>query len=230
MIKAIFIDIDNTLLSFDEHVKSSMKEGFERFGYPEYSPDMYSVFKGINDVLWRELEQNIITLEELKAKRWDLIFTALNIEGNGAEFEEYFRERLFYSAHPEPFAIEILEYLYGKYPLFVASNGPLLQQKNRLKVGKMNGYFKDFFVSDDIGYSKPGREFFDEAFRRIRQSGYGNIAPEETMIIGDSLSADMQGGFDYGMATCFYNKYGKDDVPEFLNYNIISLKEIREIL
>ena len=231
LIKVVFIDIDNTLLSFTGYVKEAMREGFSYFGLKPYKEDMFPVFERINNSLWRQLEQGSLTFEELVKCRWDLIFKELDIEFDGKVFEEYFLERLFYSAVPEEGAEDLLEYLSRKYTLCVASNGPYEQQMNRLRVGKMADYFDYFFISSQIGAQKPSGEFFDRCFSILREDRFPGLAPEDVMIIGDSISSDISGGIDYGMHTCLYQK---DIMPERndsgADYVVVSLSEIKRIL
>ena len=231
MIKVILIDIDNTLLSFTGYVKETMREGFSYFGLKPYTEDMFPVFERINNSLWRQLEQGALTFEELIDCRWDLIFKALDIDFDGKAFEEYFRERLFYSAVPEDGAVDLLQYLSSKYTLCAASNGPYDQQMNRLRVGEMIDYFDHCFISSQIGAQKPSRQFFDRCFSILRESGFPDLAPDEVVIIGDSISSDISGGIDYGMHTCLYQKNtmpGRDNSAA--EHVVGRLSEIKRIL
>ena len=231
MIKVVLIDIDNTLLSFTGYVKEAMREGFSFFGLKPYTEDMFPVFEKINNSLWRQIEQGTLTFEELEKCRWNLIFKELEIDFDGAIFEEYFREKLFYSAVPEDGAEDLLKYLSSKYTLCVASNGPYEQQMNRLRIGKMRAYFSYCFISSQIGAQKPGRQFFDHCFSILRENGFPELTPEEVIIIGDSISSDISGGIDYGMHTCLYQK---NAIPEQsdsgADYVVNSLSEIKNIL
>lgn len=231
MIKVILFDIDNTLLSFSEYVKQTMKTGFEKFGIATYKDEMFSVFNKINSGLWRSLEKGEIDFNKLQKIRWNMIFEALGVSADGEAFEKYFRECLFDNAIPEKDAMEILEYLHSKYTLCVASNGPYLQQVNRLKVGGMLPYFSHLFISEEIGYSKPSKEFFDTCINRLNSKSQQLLKPCEIMIIGDSLTSDMAGGIQCGMQTCFYNPENKP-IPcgMKLDYTIASLKELKNIL
>ena len=231
MIKVVFIDIDNTLLSFTGYVKEAMKEGFSHFGLKPYTEAMFPVFERINNSLWRQLEQGTLSFEELIECRWDLIFKELDIDFDGKVFEEFFRERLFYSAVPEDGAVDLLKYLSRKYTLCAASNGPYDQQMNRLRVGEMIDYFDYCFISSQIGAQKPARQFFDRCFSILRESGLPDLAPEEVMIIGDSISSDISGGIEYGIHTCLYQK---NKIPERNNsgadHVVGSLYDIKRIL
>ncbi len=229
-IKAILIDIDDTLLDFDAYVKEAMKSGFQRFGLSPYKEEMYQTFLKINTGLWSELEKGELSFEELKKIRWNLIFQALGIDFDGEVFENYFRGELFYSAIPVEGAFEMLDYLSEKYPLYVASNGPFAQQINRLKVGGMDLYFKDFFISEKIGASKPSKVFFDYCFSVLKENDK-SLLPENILMIGDSLSSDMKGAIDFGFKTCFFDKKNKGlpNDPK-IDFCIKSLTEITKII
>lgn len=231
MIKAVLFDIDNTLLSFDEYVKAAMKSGFEEFGLCKYEDYMFSEFTKTNSELWHSLERGELSFEELKRIRWNLIFEKMGISADGVAFEKYFRSFLYSSAILIENAEEILQYLFGKYILCAASNGPFLQQENRLRVGNLLQYFSHLFISEEIGFSKPAKEFFDICIERLNSGSDENIQPDEILIVGDSLSSDMAGGIQSGIKTCFYNPDSKP-IPQEMNidYSIKSLCEIKEIL
>lgn len=231
MLKAILLDVDNTLLSFDEYVKQTMKQGFALFGIGTYEEGMFSVFNEINTGLWQSIEKGELDFEQLQQIRWNKIFAALGFSADGIAFETYFRECLFESAIPEKGAMELLEYLHGKYTLCVASNGPYLQQVNRLTISGMLPFFSHLFISEEIGFSKPSQQFFNTCLRRLNADTEQDILPDEVMIIGDSLSSDMAGGIQFGLQTCFYNPASKN-LPHGVkvNYTVTSLKEIESIL
>lgn len=109
-------------------------------------------------------------------------------------FEEYFCEELYKSAIFEPNALELIQYLSGKYITCVASNAPYEQQMNRLKVGGIDSFFAHIFISSRIGTKKPDKGFFDYCFKKLRESVYVDLMPEETIIIGDTITSDIIGG------------------------------------
>ncbi len=229
MLKAILIDIDDTLLSFQGFVKESMKEGFPKFGLGEYEDEMYSVFTRINKDLWHRLEEGTLSFEELKKVRWNMIFEVLGFQADGIAFEAYFRDFLFDNAILEDGALELMEYLKGKYILCAASNGPYDQQVNRLKKGGLLPYFSHLFISEEIGHAKPSGEFFKACLYRLNK--FDTVLPEEMMILGDSVSSDMVGGINFGIKTLYYNP--KDAVlpPEIKpDFTVRSLREIQSIL
>lgn len=231
MPKVILMDIDDTILSFQGYVREAMESGFETFGIGPFEESMFSVFHEVNNRLWHRLEEGTLSFEELKRIRWNLIFEALGFHADGVKFEEYFRDRLFDSAIPEEGAKELLDYLKGKYILCAASNGPFLQQKNRLRVGGMLDCFDHLFISEEIGSTKPSREFFEVCLQRLNQGRSETFDAKDLMIVGDSLSSDIAGGIGFGMKTLFYNPTKKEIPPELRpDFTVNTLKEIERIL
>ncbi|MBQ4643013.1 MAG: YjjG family noncanonical pyrimidine nucleotidase [Oscillospiraceae bacterium] len=222
MIKAVFIDIDGTLLDFEACVEEYMRLGLTE-NKIEYKPEMLETFHRINNGFWRDLEQGKITFEELLERRWATVFEALEIDLNGPEFETYFRKRLHESAIPMEGSYETLEYLSGKYRLFAASNGPHEQQVERLRKAGMLGYFEEVFTSGKIGEEKPSPYFFEYCFEKV------DILPSESIMLGDSLTSDMKGGVCFGMKTVWLNGKGeKTELP--VDYEIKSLAEVKNII
>ena len=225
MIKAVLLDIDNTLLDFDAYVQTTMRDGFDKFGIGPYREEMFAVFSRVNHGLWRQIEDGTLTFAELTKVRWNRVFEALGIEADGPAFETYFRACLADSAISVAGAFELLDYLKGRYVLGVASNGPYEQQLNRLRKGGMFDYFSHYFVSEKIGASKPSAQFFSYCLDEL------GIAPEHILMIGDSLTSDMAGAIACGMHTCYFdkNKQGiSTDLP--LEHTVESLTDILTFL
>ena len=229
-LKAIFLDIDNTLLDFDAAAQQSMEESFHKFGL-SFHPAMMSIFNEENDKIWQRIEKKELSIADLPHVRWQTILPKLGLQADGEAMEKEFKSRLHTSAVPVEGAIEILSYLHKKYMLCAASNGPYRQQLNRLEKAGMLGYFTHCFVSEQMGVEKPSQRFFDGCFTELP-----GILPEETMMIGDSLTADMAGGRQAGMHTCWYDRKQKSTsgvlIPgmEYVDDTILDLLELKELL
>ncbi len=224
--KIVFLDVDGTLLDFDGYVKEALQTGFHKFHLGTYEPGVYQVFEQINTDLWEQIERGELTREELMKIRFRKIFDALGIDFDGAVFEQYFIDNLYDSAILIPGAMELVTYLAGKYPLCIASNGPIDQQENRLRKAGLLPFMDKLFLSEQIGAAKPSPQFFDAAFRQLP-----GVSPEETILIGDSLTADMAGASQYGMKTCWYNPFHKEAPSGLsLDYTVDSLGQIQNIL
>lgn len=225
MIKAVFIDIDNTLLDFNACAKTAIRLLFDEYNR-EFTEEVFDVFLRINDRLWLEIEKGTLTKDELHRIRWQLIFDELGISICGEEFEKGFIKTLITCAEPVDGARDILKYLSSKYPVFAVSNSGHNQQMARLEKAGMAQFVQKVFLSETIGFSKPRKEFFDGCFSEL-----SGLSPENVIIIGDSLSADIAGGAGYGLKTCWFNFLG-EKLPESItpDYIVTRLSDIKNIL
>ena len=224
MLTTVFIDVDNTLLDFHLCAEDSVKRGFMEWGL-EYTDEVFAVFNEINNGLWHALEKGEITRDDIFRTRWQMIFERLGIDRDGIEFEKIFVTNLADSAIPVEGANELARYLSDKYKLYVASNAVHQQQIIRMTKAGMIDYIADFFTSEAIGFAKPSKEFFDECFSRLE-----GVKKENAIIIGDSLTADIKGGADYGIKTCWFNYKGEKYEGRPADYIVDSLREIMNIL
>ena len=200
MIKAVLMDIDDTLLDFDLCSEWSMRSAAELLGV-KLPSDAFETFRKINISLWKDIERKALTLDELYCIRWNRVFKALNISFDGTVFEKAFVEFLSESVIPVEGAMEILMYLSRKYPVYAASNGPYGQQLRRMRMAGMHSYLSGYFISEKVGHTKPGKDFFKYCLEKM-----GIEKPEDVLMIGDSLSADIQGAKAFGMKYCWFNK------------------------
>ena len=231
MIRAILLDIDNTLLDFDAYVQTALEEGFAQYGLGEYTPQVYQTFLSINGPLWHALERGELTYQELLQVRWNKVFAALGIAFDGLTFEKYFKGRLFHTAIPEAGAEDLLDRLEGKYILATASNGPYEQQINRLKLAGMFDKCSHHFISEAMGVAKPAKDYFDHCLAKINQTQSIPLTPQEVLMIGDSLSSDIAGAKNAGMKTCFYDKHKTGDTKGLCpDFTVQTLSEIPDLL
>ena len=224
MIKAVLMDIDNTLLDFNASAEMAMKMAFNIHGL-KFADGYFSVFKRVNDGLWLKIEKKIITRAELHKIRFNLILRELGMEYDGEKIEKDFLESLNVCAVHIDGAQELLRYLSEKYILCSASNAPRVQQYKRLEYSGLIKYFRHLFISEEIGYNKPDARFFDACFKKLPP-----IPPAETVIVGDSLTADIAGGKNYGMTTVWFDREGGAAQGAAPDYTAASLAEIKDIL
>lgn len=227
MIKAVLIDIDNTILDFDAYVEWSIRTGMEHFGICKYEPYMLDVFHTENNKLWKQIEEGTLTIDELKKIRFNNVFAALGFSFDGVTFEKYFRDSLNESAILIDGAKEMIEDLSKDYILCTASNGPYNQQVHRMEISGLNRFISHHFISEKIGYSKPSENYFKRCMKVLNKSG--SVCVDEVVMIGDSVTADINGGKAFGMKTVFFDKHktGKTSVAD---YNVDSLLKIPSII
>jgi len=225
MIRAVLLDVDDTLLDFNKCAAVSMYLAAEDFGItlPEHA---FPTFTEINNALWKEIEAGTLTLEGLYQVRWNRVFAKLGIAADGEAFEKAFIAHIAHSAETVEGAGALIAYLAEKYRVFIATNAPEEQQIERLtKAGLMQG-IEAVFASEAIGHAKPQKEFFLACMERM-----GDIAPDEIAMIGDSLTADIIGAHEMGHMTIWYDhrKCGMKK-PDYADHKVGTLKEIEEIL
>ena len=225
MIKAVFIDVDNTLIDFNKSACLATEKAMQLYSLPFSRDKFFSDFVRINDMLWKKIEQGTLTREELLKLRFKLVLKEWGVDFDGEIIEKQFRQNLRDFAVLIDGAKELLTYLKEKYKVFVCSNAHFDLQQTRLKLAGIHHYFDDFFVSETIGYDKPSKEFFDKA---IKLSGFKK---EEIIMIGDSLSADIKGGKNAGIKTIWFDYFnlGSDNGinPDFV---VKRLQEIKNII
>ena len=224
-IKVVFLDVDNTLLDFNANAKLCLEITFKEFGLPFKNED-FAVFKKINDKLWQDVEKKIITRERLHEIRFDIIFKELGIFADGKKVEKSFLENLNRCTLFVDGAMDIVKYLSKKYILCSASNAPYVQQVERLKNSGIDKFLSHKFISEELGAVKPDPSFFEKCVERLNFSDKSKM-----VIIGDSLSADVLGGKNFGIKTIWFN-FEKLTPPYKVEPDFIvnSLKDIKKLL
>lgn len=224
-VKAVLIDIDNTILDFDKCADKAIKQTAEH--YSVILPENYfRVFSECNDKLWHLLEEGIITKQDIYDRRWVEIFKRLGIDADGVAFEEMFRAKIRDIAIPVDGAEELLSYLAEKYPVYCASNASRERQEHRLGSIGFDRYISGMFMSEDIGFQKPAKEFFFACTNALYP-----LKPSEIVMIGDSVNADIIGAKNFGLKTIWFNFRNEAyDEYNFTDCTVNSLREIRNII
>ena len=149
MKKFLFIDLDNTLIDFNECARHSIINAFEELGFT-YTENVFKTFIEENVKIWKRLEKGEITKAELRTNRWNIILGKLGIDFDGTVLEEMFENGVAKGAYAVEGAYDLLDYLYGKYKLYIVSNGFRFVQESRLKIGNFEKYFYRFSFINNI--------------------------------------------------------------------------------
>ena len=84
----------------------------------------------------------------------------------------------------------------------------------------------EMFISEKLGVTKPSRKFFEIALRVLDIE-----KREKVLVVGDSLGADIKGGNDAGLATCWYNPHGAENDTDIQpTYTISRLEDLYPIV
>jgi len=223
MYRTFLLDIDNTLLDFDAAEKRGFIKVIESYEI-EYNREMLDQYKKINRNLWSLLEQGKIEKEELLNTRFGEFFRLYHIEANGIEAESRFRRHLGESADLIPNAKEtLLELKRQGKNLYSASNGVYDTQIQRLKNAGVHDLFDGMFISEKVGYEKPALSFFEYCFHNIP-----DFEKEKTIMVGDSISSDIQGAINAGIDSCLFIR-SENSTLSSATYTIRDISELLHI-
>lgn len=221
----LLFDADGTLFAYDGAEEEALQNVFAHYQLP-FDEVVAETYKRINQGMWRRLEEQTITLMDLRWQRFADLFDELEIQQDSLAFSKTYLHYLGQSAHLIPGTLEVLDKLRGRYRMAIITNGINDVQQSRIRLSGLGRYFPFVFTSEAIGVFKPARGFFDAVF-----AGIGQPAKENVLVIGDSLSSDIAGGVGYGLDTCWYNPRGEQDKNGYpITYEIRELRELLEIL
>lgn len=206
----LLFDVDNTLLDFDANEAESFRNLLRDQG-ETYTEELYQTYREINDALWKSIERNEKTVDEVLNSRFSLLMSHYGKEVDGAEWEKNYRYYLNRGIQEIPGVHGILQRLKKDRRLYVVTNGLLETQEYRMTASGLVKYFEECFISQNIGAGKPSKEFFDHVKQHIP-----GFEADKTMIIGDSLTSDILGGNRAGITTCWFRKNGPENgkMPE----------------
>ena len=224
--KFLLFDLDHTLLDFDaaEDVALShllKEEGVEDIqAYNDYYVPM-------NRTLWKDLELKKITKQELVNTRFVKLFAHFGIEKDGAYLAERYQFFLSKQGQIFPGVEDLLKKLIHQgFELYAATNGITYIQTGRLEQSGIKPYFKEIFISEQLHTQKPDAEFYEKIGARIP-----NFDKNHALMIGDSLSADIQGGNNASIDTIWYNPHHLENKTQAQpTYEVHSYKDLLNCL
>lgn len=227
MIKVILWDIDGTLLDFLKAEHAAIKKCFEVFNLGECTDEMISTYSKINRKYWERLERGEMTKPEILVGRFEEFFASENIITDCAsDFNKEYQVRLGDTICFCDDGYEVIKQLCGQVKQYAVTNGTKVAQDRKLSKSGLNQLLDGVFISEEIGFEKPAIEFFDRVFEKI-----GPYELDEILIVGDSLTSDMQGGNNAGIKCCWYNpRKQSNDKNLRIDYEIDDLRNVTNLL
>jgi len=226
MIQYLFLDLDNTILDFNKAESIAIRKTMAAYGL-EPTDALAARYSAINDLHWKALERGEMTRDQVVTGRFAVFFGENGIAVDPAEVAHTYEKFLSTGHWFLPGAEEtVKQKLFGKYKLYLASNGTAVVQKGRMTSADLYPYFEQSFVSQELGHNKPSKAYFDAAFARIP-----GFDPDECLMVGDSLTSDILGGKNAGLRTVWVNP-GHKTAPEHLkpDYEIETLADLPALL
>ena len=227
MYKYLLWDIDGTVLDFLASENYAMRYLFEKYNLGECNDEMIKMYSEINVKYWQILEKGELTKPEILVGRFREFFELIGVDTELAEqFNRDYQVTLGDCIKFIENAKDILISQKGKYVLAAVTNGTKIAQENKLRISGLNDIFDAVFISENIGAEKPSKEFFDHVFEKL-----GITDKSKVLIIGDSLTGDMNGGHLAGIDTCWFNPSHKLNTMDFsVTYEIDRLDKIKDIV
>jgi 2-haloacid dehalogenase len=201
----LWFDADGTLFDYNRAEATALRKTFHALTLP--------------------FEQEI-TPAVLRFRRFELLLESLRLSSSPHQMSTAYIEQLAICSDLMDGAYEVLQTLHGRSQLAIVTNGLQAVQRSRLAHSRIRDFITELVISEEVGAAKPQPAFFDAAFART-----GHPPKSDVLIIGDSLTSDIQGGVDYGLDTCWYNPTAEprpDGVP--ITYEIRHLPDLLKLL
>lgn len=212
----ILFDLDDTLLDFKKSEQHALKDTFAETEIG-ITDSLYKCYHEINTELWKEFEKGTISKNEVVYQRFDRLFKAYDLQLDAESFNKKYLDNLSKYSFLIEGALTVCKKLSQSHKLYAVTNGVERVQKSRFKKCGLEKYFSGLFISEEIGYSKPSKKYFDFVLSNIEEKDKTKI-----IIVGDSLTSDIQGGINCEIDTClvFQHEISGDISPTYKIKNI----------
>ena len=226
MFKVVLWDIDGTLLDFEKAEEAGIRGCFAHYNLGECTDEMLEHYKVINRGYWQAMERGEIEKPVLLVKRFEDFLNAYGLDSSvAAGMNSLYQVLLGETVVFAPHAWDTIQALKGKVLQCAVTNGTKVAQDGKLKNSKLDKEFDHIFISEVVGIEKPNVGFFDAVFTEI-----GEYAKDEVLIVGDSLTSDIQGGVNAGIKTCWFNPKGVANTsalnPDYVITDVAKVLEI----
>ncbi|MBN40151.1 MAG: noncanonical pyrimidine nucleotidase, YjjG family [Acidimicrobiaceae bacterium] len=224
-IDAVLFDLDYTLFDSEASEREALNMTLLDNGVPP-TDKAITLYKAFNKSLWEMLEKEAIDLEYLRVNRFEQLLEALDESKDPKALADTYTTNLGKCGRFYPEVKPLLERLQGKVKLAIVTNGVSETQRLRLEIHDYERYFDAIVVSGEFGIPKPNPAIFNEALNLLGLSEDRNV-----MMVGDSLSSDMEGARISGLISCWFNPESDRNTADVgVDYTIQSLIELVEIL
>lgn len=219
-------DADDTLFDFSKSSALALETLFNRFGYA-YSEAIPQILTDISAPLWQSYEKGKILDKELQKIRFVELFAQLEIQHDPGTFNDLYLYELGKNSVLIDDALEVCKKITECHKqLYIITNGFAISQESRLKHSPVGKHVSGSFISEVVGHKKPSREYFKHVLSRIP-----DVKKKKTLVVGDSLSADIAGGAAAGIDTCWFNRHGVENTTYVVpTYEVRELRELEKFI
>ena len=224
--KFLLFDLDHTLLDFDAAEDVALTQLLKEEGVTDVQA-YKDYYVPMNKSLWKDLELKKIRKQELVDTRFSKLFSHFGIEKDGVYLAERYQFYLAQQGQVFSGAMELLDSLIDRgYELYAATNGITTIQTGRMAQSGLAPYFNQVFISEQLQTQKPDTLFYEKIGQQI-----AGFSKQNTLMIGDSLTADIQGGNNAGIDTVWYNPHHLENKTQAQpTYEVDSYQALLELL
>lgn len=206
----VLLDVDNTLLDFDAAERQALMQMLSEYELP-HDEAACEVYHQVNRSLWNALAQGKLNKNKLFMIRFGKFMQAMGIpdNGKGREMNDRYEELLATHADVLPGALTALQELSEVATLAIVSNGATAVQESRIKASGIDRYMDGIYISEKVGAAKPSAKLYEYVLRDL-----GITNRSRVLMVGDDLLADIKGGQNAGLDTCWINFHNEKNETE----------------
>lgn len=219
----LLFDLDDTLFDFGASEKRAINLLMSDYDV-EPTEEQHRLYSDINASKWKKLEKGELTRKELGIERFADFFEQISVDADPVEANRKYMEYLSQPGILLDGALDTCKKLSEKYSLYLITNGTGFVQRGRLKNSPLMKYIEAVFISEDIGFNKPSREYFDYVLANIDEKDKSKI-----LVIGDSPSSDIAGAKNSGLDACWVNRRCSDEKLD-VKFTVNNVDKLLEIL
>lgn len=219
--KYLLFDLDGTLFDIHAVEVSALKQTLEQNSLI-YNDEIFNQYSKINEELWKEFELGKLTKWQVRFKRFEILTKrffkdkSCDLNKISDTYFQLFSKTVFAYKGVD----DLLDNLSKEYELYVISNGSIDVQYYKLNKLDLTKYFKNIFLSEEIGFAKPNKQFFEYVHKQLNCP-----QKDKVLVIGDSISADIEGGANFGYDTCYVG-INECNISTYKIDNVIKLTQI----
>jgi putative hydrolase of the HAD superfamily len=225
-IQHVFFDLDHTLWDFEKNSDLTFHKIFEKHQVNINLQDFLTIYKPLNRAFWKLYREEKISKEDLRYQRLKKAFDTVNYSISDTLIDVIAIEYIDFLPHFNHLfdhAFEVLDYLKPKYQLHIITNGFEEIQTKKMQSSNIHHYFDKIITSESVGVKKPNPKVFQHALE------VANATKHNSIMIGDSVEADIEGALSIGMQAIHCNFEGEEVIATNFK-SITSLLEIKHYL
>ena len=220
----VLFDLDHTLLDSDTSEALAFDATMTALGI-DHPGQHLGTYQSLNHALWKDVELGRLSPNDLKTLRFEQLFATLQIDADAAEVGEMYLRGLGEHGDLYSGALDML-HAVGKFAeLALITNGISSVQRSRITRLGLEPHFAAVAVSGELGVAKPDPRIFEHVF-----SSLDDPDVRATIIVGDSLSSDIAGGHNAGIATCWFNRLNAESGPIEPTMEVTTLTQLAKAL